>query len=106
MIRLALAALISLGLVLAPIANRMPAASMHADHPAGTVASSMDGDCHCCDTVAQCAMTTCVTHCSQLGPALDPAFRVALVGLTALSSFEPSTYYGLTYQPPTPPPRA
>ena len=101
MIRLVFTALISLGLVLAG----MPGTSMHVDHPAATAMSSPHGDCLCCETAAHCAMTTCVAHCSQLGPALDPAFRVAFVGHAALSGLEPSTYYGLTYQPPTPPPR-
>lgn len=106
MIRLVLAALIGLGLVLAPIAGAMPGALTHVNHSTAVAMSSTDGDCLCCQTATQCTMRTCVTHCSQLGPALDLASNLALVGRTALSGFEPSTYYGLTYQPPTPPPRA
>jgi len=106
MIRLGLIALISLSLVVAPIAGVMSGTSTHVDHPATVAMSSADGDCLCCQTKAQCSMTSCATQCSQFGPASDPAPQVGLAGRAALSGFEPSTHYGLTSQPPTPPPRA
>ena len=107
-IRLILATLVSIGLVLSPVAAAntmaaMPAALLDAGGPATT--SSMDKACPCCDSVAKCTMAICTMSCVQFGPASDAVFPVALIGHAALSGIVPLMHYGVGWPPPTPPPR-
>jgi hypothetical protein len=108
-LRSILATLISIAVVLSPIAtstalSAMPAAIM-GDTGAGT-SSSMDKACPCCDEHGKCVMATCGMNCQQLGPAPGPAFYLADVGRNILSANVAQKYRGLALRPPTPPPRA
>lgn len=107
-IKLILATLLSIGLVLSPVAtaNAMASAS------AGLMASSEqatgpshDKRCPCCDLAAKCIAAVCVTSCVQLAPA-ESLFVIELVGHAVLGGTTPSISDGLNQQPPVPPPRA
>lgn len=105
-----LAALVSVGLVLAP----MPVA-----HAMGSMWSSMTPDaahtakstlptkdsCPCCGVGKCFAAAICKMSCAQLGPASDVNFRAAPIGHAALRGIVPGFHQGLTQHPPTPPPR-
>ncbi len=107
-IRLLLATLVSVGLVLSPVAAAnamaaMPPAPMDGGHHA-TTPSTPDKPCPCCDLTSKCIAAICTTACVQLG-APDPIFYVALVGHTVLTGMVLPMPQGLGWQPPTPPPR-
>ena len=103
-----IAALVSIGLVLAPVAAANAMAAMPAAPVDGaglaTTTSSPDKSCPCCDMASKCVAATCATTCAQLA-APDPVFQVALLGHVALAAIVPPMYQGLGWQPPTPPPR-
>lgn len=104
-IRLFVAMLVSIGLVLSPVAasNALAAAvSMHANGAAAT--SSSDKPCPCCD-FAKCVAAICTMSCVQLGPS-DLSFDIELIGHAVLGGTVPDIQHGLNSRPPTPPPRA
>lgn len=108
LVRTILAVFISAGLALAPVqaANAMrmaPVAPMEDAADAG--APPANQDCFCCSIAVRCPMVVCATHCVQLAPTSDLAFRAALLGHATLRGFVPSLHDGLNWQPPTPPPR-
>lgn len=104
-----LAAVVAIGLVLAPIAGAN-AGSMQptmTDDAARTAQSTSPTkeSCPCCD-VGKCIVATmCTMSCVQFGPASDLNFRAAPVGHAALRGIVPASRQGLTQHPPTPPPR-
>ena len=107
-IRLLIATVVSIGLVLSPVAAAnamaaMPATAMDGGG-SGTMSSSPDKPCPCCDMASKCVAATCATTCAQLA-APDPVFQVALVGHVVLTAMVPPMHPGLGWQPPTPPPR-
>ena len=107
-LRQTLAILLSIGLVLAPVAAANAAFAMQtalADEARGAAPTSMDDDCQCCDLTGKCAAAFCSTACVQFGPTSDAAYEVALIGHAALSEIAPHTLDGLAWRPPTPPPR-
>lgn len=106
--RQVLTALLSIGLVLSPVAAANAAAASAValmDQATSAAPSPMDGDCHCCDVHGKCAAALCSMGCVQLGPASDAAFELVLIGHAALSGIVPLVLQGLAWQPPTPPPR-
>ena len=107
-IRLILATLISIGLVLSPVAaaNAMTSAPATVMDDAGqATTSSADKACPCCDMTGKCVAAICTMSCLQIGPASDLSFPVALAGHAALGGIVPLMHQGLGWQPPTPPPR-
>ena len=109
-LRSILAALVSIGLVLSPIAVANAMGSMQmavADNAARTApsTSSADKPCPCCDIAEKCFAANCTTSCMQLAPASDLNFLPALAGHAALSGIVPVMFRGLALRPPTPPPR-
>lgn len=108
-IRLLLATLVSIGLVLSPVAaaNALispPAALMDAGGQA--TSSSTDKACPCCDMTGNCVAATCTVSCSQIGFASDLSYPVALIGHAVLSGIVPLMHQGLAQRPAIPPPRA
>lgn len=104
-IRVILIALVSIGLVLSPVA----AANVMAAAPAALtddVTSSTTKACPCCDIAGKCTMAICTMSCVQLGPTSDLTFSITLVGHAALSGIVPLIHRGFAQPPPTPPPRA
>lgn len=109
-LRSILAGLVSIGLVLAPIAgaNAMrPMQSAMTDDAAGPAKSTSPTkeSCPCCDVGKCVAAAMCTMSCVQFGPVSDLDFGVALIGHAALRGFVPAFHHGLTQHPPTPPPR-
>lgn len=106
-LRLLVATLVSIGLVLSPVAAAntmatMPVTVMDGGGN-GAITSSPDKPCPCCDMASKCVAATCATTCAQLaGP--DLAFQVALVGHIVLTAKVPSMHPGLGWRPPPPPP--
>ena len=107
-IKLILATLVSMGLVLSPVAP----ANVMASAPAGLMDdggqatnSSTDKPCPCCDKAGKCVAAMCSMSCSLIGFASDLSFPVVLVGHAVLSGIVPPMHYGLGWRPPTPPPR-
>lgn len=107
-IRLIAAVLVSIGLVLSPVAVANAAAAFpatHADQAAGATKSHMHGDCGCCDVGDQCPAAMCGTSCAPLAPVFE-AYQPAILGHAALSISAPLMLHGLGWSPSTPPPRA
>lgn len=111
-VRLIIAALVSVGLVLSPVApaNAVAAApatlmSHAGDHAGPARTSSTDKPCPCCDKIGKCVAAMCSMNCSLTGFASDVFFPVALIGHAALSGIVPPMPHGLNWRPPTPPPR-
>ncbi len=103
-----LSAVVSIALVLSPIAVANAMGSMPAgmtDDAARTATSSADKACPCCDIMDQCGAANCTMSCAQLGPVSDLNFSTALVGHAALGGVVPSLHPGLAQRPPVPPPR-
>lgn len=103
--RLFVAILVSIGLVLSPIASAnvlASSASMGASWTAAT--SSPDKPCQCCDLAAKCVAPVCTMGCVQLAPS-DPLFNIELVGHAVLRGTVPFMHHGFSRAPPTPPPR-
>jgi hypothetical protein len=106
--RLFILTLVSIGLVLSPVtaANAMaamPATAMDGGG-SGTLTSSPDKTCPCCDMASKCVAATCAMTCAQLA-APDPVVQVALVGHVVLTAMVPLMHQGLGWQPPIPSPR-
>jgi hypothetical protein len=107
-LKLILAILVSVGLVLAPVAvaNTMASASAGLMDDAGQATSpSTDKACPCCDKTGKCVVAVCSMGCSLIGVASDVSFPIVLVGHAALSGIVPPMHNGLGWRPPTPPPR-
>lgn len=105
-IRLFVAILVSIGLVLSPIASAnvlTSSASMDASRAAAT--TSPDKPCQCCDFAAKCVAPVCTMGCVQLAPS-DPFFNIEFIGHAVLRGIVPIMHHGLSRPPPTPPPRA
>lgn len=109
-VRFILATLVSIGLVLSPVAATnamaaMPASLMDMGGGGQATSPATDKSCPCCDKAGKCAATMCSMSCSLIGFASDVSFPVVLVGHAALSGIVPRMHYGLGWRPPTPPPR-
>lgn len=109
-LRSVLAGLVSVGLVLTPIAVTNAIGSMQsvmADDAARTANSTArtGKSCPCCDIAGKCFAAICTMSCVQFGPASDLGFPAAPVGHAALRGIVPTAHQGLTQHPPTPPPR-
>lgn len=103
------AALVSIALVLAPIATAnamMGSSAVLVDHAQAASHSPMDGNCPCCDMADGCAAAVCGMSCVQMGPASDASYPVPTLGHAAMSGVVPLALDGLAQRPPTPPPRA
>lgn len=103
-----LGALVSIGLVLAPIAgtHAVGMQSGMTDDTVRTAKSTPPSKGSCCCDVGKCiAAAMCTMGCVQLGPASDLNFRVAPIGHAALRGIVPAFHQGRTQHPPTPPPR-
>lgn len=108
LLRKMVAVLLSIGLVLAPVAVANAAVAMqtaHADQVSGAAPHSMDDDCDCCDLAGKCAAAFCSTSCLQLGPTSDAVYEVILIGHAPLRGIVPLRLHGVAWRPPTPPPR-
>jgi hypothetical protein len=109
MFRLLIVALVSVGLALSPLvaANVIAATAVAAmdDIAPGTMKSSTDMPCPCCDKGSKCIAAVCTTTCAQLAPP-ESVLEVALVGHALLTAMVPPVRQGRGWQPPTPPPRA
>ena len=106
-----LAALISIGLVLSPIAvanamGSLQASVMDDGVRTAQTTSSTQKACPCCDVVGKCvAAAICAMSCAQLGPASDVSFLPVLAGHAALNGIVPTLHRGLARRPAVPPPR-
>lgn len=106
-LRLIFAGLISIGLVLSPVAaaNAMASVPTTLMGEAGSAAkSSPDKSCPCCDMASKCVAATCAATCAQLA-APEPVLQVPLIGHVVLTAMVAPMRQGLAWQPPTPPPR-
>ena len=109
-VRFILATLVSIGLVLSPVAAAnamaaMPASLMDMGGGGQATSPSTDKPCPCCDNAGKCVAAMCSMSCSLIGFASDVSFPAALVGHAALSGIVPPMHSGLGWRPPTPPPR-
>lgn len=108
-IRLIATVLVSIALVLAPVAAAnamMASAAALVDESQLASQSPMHGDCPCCDRAGQCAAAVCGMSCVQMAPTSDAAYPVPTLGHAAMSGAVPLALHGLAQRPPTPPPRA
>jgi hypothetical protein len=109
-LRLILAGVVSIGLVLTPIAvtNAMGLMQSAMTDAARTAKSTSptEKSCPCCDVGKCFAVAMCTMSCMQFGPASDLNFRAAPIGHAALRGIAPAFHQGLTQHPPIPPPRA
>lgn len=101
-IRPLIAMLVSIGLVLSPVATSNAfAAAMHANGAAATF--STDKPCSCCD-FAKCIAAICTVSCAQFAPS-NLFLDIELVGHAVFGVTVPDVRHGLSSRPPTPPPR-
>jgi hypothetical protein len=108
LVRQMFAVFISAGLVLAPVQTAIAMRMIPMASTVGTIDATTppaNPDCSCCTIAVRCPMMVCATHCVQIAPTSDAAFRLAVAGYGALRGFAPSLHDGLNWQPPTPPPR-
>ncbi len=104
-IRLLIAMLVSIGLVLSPVAtSNTVAASLSMTAHGAPATLSADKPCTCCD-FAKCVAAICAQSCVQLA-ASDLFFDIEFIGHAVLGGTVPDMRHGLSSRPPTPPPRA
>jgi hypothetical protein len=109
-VRSILAGLVSIGLVLAPIAGAnamgsMPSAMTDDAARSPNSTSSTKQSCPCCDVGKCIAVVMCTMGCVPFGSPSDLNLRTGPIGHAALRGIVSALHQGRTQHPPTPPPR-